>query len=165
MTKNLACGLLTMLIAAGYLYASTGLRESLLGDSVGSAGFPRLLGWGMALTGLVLVLQNLWTRYRGRVVQDVEGWIPSEAFRNGALRATWRGAGIVAIVVVYLLLFDPAGYLVAAALLIGATAVYLGAPVSWVTVATAVVGALALWLLFGVLLQIPLPLGPFEAFL
>ena len=48
---------------------------------------------------------------------------------------------------------------------IGATAVYLGAPMSWVTVATAVVGALALWLLFGVLLQIPLPVGPLEAFL
>jgi putative tricarboxylic transport membrane protein len=165
MTKSLACGLVTILVAAIYLYAASGLRTSLLADTVGSAGFPKVIGWGMALTGVVIVLQDLWARARGRTVVDAEGWIPSAAFRNGALRATLRAAGVVAIILVYLVLFEPAGYLVAATVLIGATAVYLGAAASWTTALVAVLGAVALWLLFGVLLQIPLPMGPLEAWL
>jgi putative tricarboxylic transport membrane protein len=165
MTKSLACGLVTILVAALYLYAASGLRPSLLEDAVGSAGFPRLLGWGMALTGAVLVLQDLWARVRGRTVTEAEGWIPSEAFRAGARRATLRAAGVVAIILLYLLLFEPAGYPVAVAVLIGATSIYLGAAPGRRTAFVALLGALALWLLFGVLLQIPLPMGPLEAWL
>jgi hypothetical protein len=159
MTKDLACGLVAMVFAAIYILAASGLRTSLLGDSVGSAGFPKIIGWGLAITGLLLVLQTLWGRFRGRSAAGPQGWIPSEAFALGAGRATLRAAGVVAIIIAYLMLLHPLGYILSIALMVGAVALYLGAPPTWRAAATAALGGVALWLLFVVLLDIPLPAG------
>ena len=159
MTKDMACGLAAMVVAAVYLFASSGLRTSLLGDSVGSAGFPKILGWTLAGVGLTLVLQSLWGRRRGRATTGPQGWIPSEAFAEGAGRAALRAAGVVAIIIGYLVLLEPLGYIMAVGLMVGAMALYLGTPPTWRVPVTAALGGVALWLLFVVLLDIPLPAG------
>jgi putative tricarboxylic transport membrane protein len=165
MTKDLACGLIAMVVAAVYLVATAGLQTSLLGDTVGTAGFPTLIGWGMALVGLILVVQSLWRRYRGETAEGPSGWIPSEAFAAGAARATARAAGVVAIIVAYLVLFHPLGYIPSVGIMVAATALFLGAPPTWRVAAVSAIGAVALWLLFGVLLQIPLPAGVLSGWL
>lgn len=159
MIKDLACGLIAMVIAAVYLSETAKLRSSLLGDVVGTAGFPKIIGWGMALAGLLLAAQSLWTLKRGKPAAGPSGWIPSEAFAAGAGRATARAAGVVAIIIVYLVLFYPLGYPLSLAVMLASMAVFLGAPASWRVVVVSVVGALVLWLLFGFLLKIPFPAG------
>jgi putative tricarboxylic transport membrane protein len=159
MTKDVACGLVAIVVAAVYLFAASGLRSSPLGDSVGSAGFPKIIGWGLAVAGLLLVLQTLWATLRGRAAAGAQGWIPSEAFAAGAGRATLRAAGVVAIVVAYLVLLQPLGYILSVGLMVGAVALYLGTPATWRVAAMAAIGGVALWLLFVVLLDIPLPAG------
>jgi putative tricarboxylic transport membrane protein len=154
MNKDLACGLVALAIATLYLVATAGLRTSALGDVVGSAGFPKIIGWGLAMVGALLILQSL----RGRRAAGA-AWIPSEAFATNPLWAAIRGAGIVAIIAMYLLLLEPLGYILSVALLVGATAVYLGAAPGWRSLAVAGLGAIALWLLFVMLLGIPLPSG------
>lgn len=165
MTRDLACGLLTMAIAAVYLVETAGLRTSLLGDTVGTAGFPKIIGWGMGAVGFLLVLQALRAQRRGKAASGPTGWMPSEAFQGGAGRAALRAAGVVAIVVGYLLLFHPLGYLLSVGLMLAAAAHFLGAPLTWRLPVVAALGAVALWLLFGVLLQIPLPTGVLSGWL
>jgi len=159
MTKDAVCGFIAIVVAAFYLFAASGLRSSPLGDSVGSAGFPNIIGWGLAAAGLMLVVQTLWGRSRGRSAAAPQGWIPSEAFAAGAGRATLRAAGVVAIVIAYLVLLEPLGYILSVGLMVGAVALYLGTPPTWRALATAAIGGVALWLLFVVLLDIPLPPG------
>ena len=164
MTRNLACGLITVFIAFVYLFATSGLRTSLLGDVVGTAGFPKIIGWSMAIFGLLLVMQSLWAWRRGEMAAGPSGWVPSEAFARGAGRAAARAAGVVAIVIAYLALFHPLGYVLSVALMLAATALFLGARATWRVAMVSAIGALVLWLLFGALLQIPLPAGILASF-
>jgi hypothetical protein len=70
-----------------------------------------------------------------------------------------RAAGLMGILVAYLLAVPVAGYVLSVAGLIAAVAVYAGGRFGVVLVATAAIGAVAFWLMFKLLLGVPMPTG------
>lgn len=147
-SRDTALGLFAMALAGAYLGAGAEIPESLLSDSVGANGVPRVIGYGLATVGLVLAARSLW-----RPASTDEDDNPA-----GALA---RAVGLLAILVGYLVIVERVGYPVSVALLIAASAAYAGAKPDARLAAAAIGGAALFWLMFGKLLGIPLPGGIF----
>jgi len=145
LSRDAGLGVLAVVVAGAYYAEATTIQQSLLADAVGADGVPRILAIGMALTGLVLA---------GRSVLR-----PAAADDDLPMLAHLRAAGLLAILIIYLLAVPVAGYPLSVAALIAAVAVYAGARVNAKLAVTAVTGAAAFWLMFGWLLGIQLPVG------
>jgi putative tricarboxylic transport membrane protein len=145
LSRDAGLGVLAVVVAGAYYAEATTIQQSLLADAVGADGVPRILAIGMALTGLVLA---------GRSVLR-----PAAADDDLPMLAHLRAAGLLAILIIYLLAVPVAGYPLSVVALIAAVAVYAGARVNAKLAVTAVTGAVAFWLMFGWLLGIQLPVG------
>ncbi len=91
MVRDLACGLIALVLAVLYLHETSQIQVSALGDTVGSAGFPLILGWMLAGAGAVLIVQTLVRARLAGAAPDAE---VTEARPGHAFR---RAAGLVAI--------------------------------------------------------------------
>lgn len=157
MTKNMACGLITLGLAVAYLFAAAALPTSALADAVGSAGFPMLIGWALAGVSVLLIARSalpLLSRQK-----DADTAETDQGIWATPLRTSLRAGGLVAIAAAFLLLLPVVGYIVSLFLMIGAVAVYYGAAPSWRTALVAAGGGVLFWLLFVIVLDIPLPPG------
>ncbi len=163
--RELIGGIAAIVIGAGYLVMAFGLRESALADAVGPAGFPKALAYAMIGLGAILCAQALLAARAGRqaaaapgVPEAADDDLDAEARRSG-LGGLGRAAGMLALGIGYLLVVRYLGYILSIALLIVAAALYQGAALSWRVFAIGIAGALAYWLIFVLLLGIPLPGG------
>ena len=158
MPRNLIGGILTVLIGAAYLAMTLNIRASALDDAVGPAGFPKALGYAVIGLGLILCIQSVaamaMRRPAPRVAED-----GAEAEGGEGLHGMLRAAGMLALGIAYLLIVRWLGYLPSVALLMIAAAVYLGTPFSLRVVAIGIAGAIVYWLVFVLVLGIPLPAG------
>lgn len=160
--RNLIGGVLTILIGVGYLAMTLNLRTSALADTVGPAGFPKVLAYALIGLGLVLCAQSLFAlRARSAAVPAMAADLPedAEAERGSGLSGVLRAAGLLVLGILYLLVIRWLGYVPSVALLMIASAVYLGTPFSARVVGIGVAGAVVYWLVFVLLLGIPLPGG------
>jgi len=147
---GVAAGLLVL--AGLYWLGADRIRVSRLEGVVGAQAVPKGLAVSLAILSVLLIAQDLW---RGRRAV-ASGGAPADAGEvNGHLRA----AGMLLIGGGYLVVVGAIGYLPAIALLVLATARYMGQPWSAQLVALAVGGALLYDLIFVRLLGIPLPPG------
>ena len=155
MGRDLVCGLIALALAGLYLNETTKIQVSALGDTVGSGGFPLILGSLLAGTALLLLLQAVLSKGRARAaeapVAEDGAERPGYAFR--------RAAGLTAIAAAFIVVLPFGGYVVAVALMLAAVMLYQGLPFSRWTVLVAGGGALVLFGLFGLLLGIPMPKG------
>ncbi len=166
MARDLIGGLAAILIGAGYLAMALQIRASALSDTVGPAGFPKLLAAIMIVLGAILCGRALVAR-RARAVPKSAGAslapasdeLGSESEFSG-LGGLARAAGMLGIGIAYLLIVRVVGYVPAVAALIVAAALYGGAVLSWRVFAIGIAGALLYWLVFVLFLGIPLPGGP-----
>ncbi len=157
--RDLIGGLAAIAIGGGYWAMALSIRSSALDDTVGPAGLPKVLGGAMVGLGLLLCLK---AAFAGRRTQSSGPVSDEAATAEGSgigLRGILRVGGLVAIAVGYLLVVRWLGYLPSIALLIAAVTLYGGAPPTWRVFAIAAGGAVLYWLLFVVLLGIPLPPG------
>jgi hypothetical protein len=145
-TRDTGLGIAALVLAGAYYAESTNIQQSLLADAVGADGVPRVIAIGMAASGLALVLRSVW---RPTVSAD-------EAQPPNALA---KAAGLLAILVVYLVGVPIIGYPLAVTALIAAVAFYAGAKANVVLAATAIGGAATFWFMFKWLLGIQLPVG------
>ena len=60
--SDLLLGVLALVVAAGYLYETSRIPESLPEDAVGAKGLPFAIGWATAGLGLVLCLRSMLVR-------------------------------------------------------------------------------------------------------
>lgn len=155
MDRDLVSGLIGFAIALVYLVAAADIPTSAIGDSVGAAGFPHMLGYTMAVVSALFVGYRLWMLRAGapRAVPDGVFASPTRAFASAA--------GTVAICALFIFMFEPLGYLPAVALLILGLCLYQGLRFDLRLVAIAVGGSFALWLLFAQLLAVRMPAGIF----
>jgi putative tricarboxylic transport membrane protein len=145
-SRDTGLGVLAVVVAGAYYAEATTIQQSLLADAVGADGVPRMLAFGMGMTGLVLA---------GRSVLR-----PATAAADDLpISAHLRAAGLLSILIIYLLAVPIAGYPLSVAALIAAVAVYAGARINATLAITAVAGAAAFWLMFKWLLGIQLPVG------
>jgi putative tricarboxylic transport membrane protein len=142
---DVALGLGSLAFAGVYFAIATQIPESLLADAVGAAGFPNVLAIALALCGALLILR---TMNRAAPPGAPVDWPPHV-----------RAAGLVSILVAYIVATPLVGYPVALALLIGAVAAYAGARGAVSLVVTAAAASLLFWAAFAKLLGVAMPLG------
>ena len=148
---SIALGLLTF--AGLYWLGADQIKVSRLEGIVGAQAVPKGLAVSLAILSALLLVQALWPRPRAAAA-GLEG----EGEAVGANRHL-RALGMLLIGVGYLLLVGIIGYVPAIALLVLATALYMGRTLSVQLVLLAVGGAVLYWLIFVRLLGIPLPSG------
>jgi putative tricarboxylic transport membrane protein len=147
---GIASGLLVL--AGLYWVGADRIRVSRLEGVVGAQAVPKGLAISLAILSVLLIAQDLWRGRRAAATAD-----GGEA--DVGSHAHLRAAGMLLIGAGYLAVVGTIGYLPAIALLVLATARYMGQPWSAALVAVAVGGALLYDLIFVRLLGIPLPPG------
>jgi hypothetical protein len=156
MDRDLVSGLIGFAIALVYLSAAADIPTSAIGDSVGAAGFPHMLGYTMAAVSALFVGFRLWMLRAG-----APRFAPPDGVFASPARAFASAAGTVAICALFIFMFEPLGYLPAIALLILGLCLYQGLRFDVRLLAIAVGGSVALWLLFAQLLSVRMPAGIF----
>jgi small-conductance mechanosensitive channel len=163
LNRDVVLALIVLVVGAVYLVEAAKIPTSALSDNVGAGGFPTVIGWALTIAAAGLVVRAL-TTPAGTAEHHAAEPESAAAADAGDVwaepgRATRRAAGLAAIAAGFLLLLPYAGYLVCVALMIFAIAVYMGRPPAPATAGVAAGGAVFLWGLFVLLLDIPLPSG------
>ncbi len=148
MTERSHDSLAALLIAAvciGYLRGAQGFDSPLVADPLGPSAFPTILGWsGLILAAAQLILA--WTR-----PGSPEG-------TSGTIREVVKPLVLFALLVVYALVLEPAGYLLATFAFVIVSFLMLGEPL-WRGGLVAVGFSAGFYYLFVRVLKINLPAG------
>lgn len=141
--RDIALGLAALVLAGAYWALAVDLPISLLSDAVGPGGVPVAVAMLMAVAGVVLILRSLVGAPREAPPSPAHG----------------RAAGLLALLVAYVLAVPFIGYPLALGLLVGAIALYAGARPGLGLAAFAVgIGAL-FWFGFVRVMGLPFPAG------
>ena len=144
-------------LAGAYWIGATHIhKSSLIGKGVGADALPRGLAVALAVLAAILVLQNLMQRWKGPLPEDAPATREQLAeARHKHLRA----AGMFLIGLGFLLVVGYVGYIPAIFAMICITAVYNGRPMSWRIAGIAALLTVVLYVLFDIVLHIPMPEG------
>jgi hypothetical protein len=155
---DLAVSVFVILLGIFVLVAARNIRPGLVPDPITPRGLPNLMGLFLIMGGLFLAVQQLlsWSKLPGHLVPE-EGQEDEAGYPVSAARAI----GIILLSVVWEWLLAPLGFLII-------TPLYLIA-CSWVMsvrswkkgVGFSVIYSVASWVIFGPLLGVRFPLGPF----
>jgi hypothetical protein len=140
MNKDVLSGLILLVLAGAYHWATRLIPDSSLADEVGAQGLPRILTLLLAGLAVLIIGRGLMT---GRT-EPLAAAADQEETRAGVPRAF----GLLAIAAGYVLVAPILGFGPALALLIVAVALYEGMRPSWRVAAVAAGGAIGFWLLF-----------------
>jgi len=155
---DLTLGVLAVTAAAGYLYETAQISESLLEDAVGARGVPLAIGGAMAGLGALLCLRGLLGARNDELSRGERPAAASEPV-SVARRPHLQAVALLAILVTYVALLPYAGYIASTALLIAGVAWFAGGKRSWQLPLIAIAGSVFLWVMFDPMLSIPLPAG------
>lgn len=141
--RDLALGVAALALAGAYAALARTIPVSLLADAVGPGGVPLAIAVLMASAGLVLILRSL--------LRPARDALPNPAHA--------RAAGLLALLIGYVLAVPFLGYPLALGLLAGAVALHAGArPALGLAGFAAATGAL-FWFGFVRVMGIPFPAG------
>ncbi len=152
MARDLICSATLLGIAAGYYSLASGIGRSALSDEVGPGGLPVLYATILASLAIILAVSTLLRASLSRISAPA-----ANPDREPLGPLLGRAAGAFGIGVGYLLIVPFAGYFLTLILAITATALYFGERVSVRLALVALAGASLFWLLFVMLLGIPMP--------
>lgn len=142
-------------IAVG-IFVLVDARTIVVPGSAGSMGpraFPYLVGWMMLVSGVLILLGLL----RGKFGEQDDG---EDVDPNAS--TDWRTVVLLAVIfVAHVFTINVAGWPVAATLLFGGSAIVLGARPWWRAIVLGAVLGLVIQILFGGMLGLSLPPGPF----
>jgi putative tricarboxylic transport membrane protein len=141
-------GVLTLLLAAVYLYATAQIPTLEIGDPLGPKAFPILLGIALILAAILLFFETL-------KPDDTPGAnVPRESLRH-----LWLIGGVTIWTALYFGVFDRVGYLVSTTVyLLVLTAVFNRG--KWLAnVLTSILFAVGSYVLFVKILGVTLPVG------
>ncbi|WP_366655664.1 tripartite tricarboxylate transporter TctB family protein [Fodinicurvata sp. EGI_FJ10296] len=165
MNRNFFLGVMTLALSIAFLIAAQDLPSSRLDGPVGTAGFPRLIGWTLFGASILLMAQSALSFMSRRssptraidATAQIEGEAPDIWATPG--RTAARAAGFLAIAVAFLLLLPHLGYLISVFLLMTVAIRYQGMRLSGRVFLVAGLGACAFWVLFVWAMDVPLPSG------
>ena len=143
-------GILAIIAGLAVMSGTFGFRE-IPGQQFGSAFFPRILAVAMILTGLV----QIWAGRRGALLA-----LSDVLHGRGAIQSLC----VVLAVIGWVVIAPIFGFIATTAVMIAALSVVAGAQ----AIRAAAVGiamSCLLFVIFGVVLRVPLPRGPIEGFL
>jgi putative tricarboxylic transport membrane protein len=142
-------GLIFIALAAAF-FGYTFTFPALPGQRYGPALFPRVIATGIALCGLVLVVQG-WRSGAPWVALD-------ESLRRRRAMASFLIT--LGAIVFYLLAAPRLGFLPVAAVIVGGLAWWMGAK-AWVAIVGGVVASAVMHWFFASIMRVPLPRGWF----
>lgn len=147
MTGDIVSGIISFLLGVG-IYLTARKFPTLGGGYPGPGLFPQIHGVMLAGAGVILAIQG-WRKGPGRALAG-----------KPLRRREWVNALVVVAAVVWYLLAAPRlGFSITMGVLLVATMLTLGVPARR-AVPIAVLTVLSMFLLFGRILRVPLPAGP-----
>jgi putative tricarboxylic transport membrane protein len=130
----------TLVLAGVYFWATEKLPSLEIGDPLGPKAFPRLLGIGLLVTAAVLLFEMI----RGRKV--VASDVPKGEIGD---RSTYMVVAAVSVwTLVFFLLFEPLGYVIAASIYLVVLTCYFNKGKWTANILTSVLFSLGSYLLF-----------------
>jgi putative tricarboxylic transport membrane protein len=121
------------------------------GQKYGPALFPRILGVGIIVCGVILIMNGLQARRAGAPWVEVAPWV-HDPWRLTSFFLT------LAMLLLYILASETVGFIPIAVIFLGALFLWLGVrPIP--AVATTIIATLAIHWFFGSMLRVPLPRG------
>lgn len=149
-----------LLLGFGIVYyvGSSRIPTNAFEDPVGASGYPMLIAAVVILLSAANLVQStsrLITARRSGTAKAA----PDAAAKAMALRDFGPAATLLVTIIIFLAIFETAGYLLAITLFLLAVIFQRGTSFGWIPVVTAVVGALVFHLFFGELLGVSLPVG------
>jgi putative tricarboxylic transport membrane protein len=152
----IGAGICLALAGAYWIGANQIPESSLIGKGVGADALPRGLAIALAVLSVILILQNVLQRWKGPLPEDAPATREQLAeARHKHLRA----AGMFLIGLGFLLVVGFVGYIPAIFAMICITVVYNGRPMSWRIAGFAALLTVVLYILFDIVLHIPMPEG------
>jgi len=151
MNKDVLSGVILLVGAGAYYWATLQIPDSSLSDEVGAQGLPRILAFLLAALAVLILVRGLTTARRRPLAVD------AGADDEEATATPRRALGLLAIAAGYVVVAPVVGFAPALALLIAAVAIYEGMRPSWRMAAVAVTGAIGFWLVFVQLLGVEQP--------
>jgi hypothetical protein len=155
---NLVIAVLLVAFAVVFWFAADAIPKSRLGGTVGADGLPKLLAVTLGALSLGLIAQTLFLS-RARIVTETGGEPAGEREESTGWRQHLRAFGMIAIGIGYLAVVPYVGYLVGVALLLLMVALYNGKRPSPGLFLFTGAGAVFFYMLFVLLLDVPLPAG------
>jgi putative tricarboxylic transport membrane protein len=153
MTRDTGVAVGLIGLAGLYWIGADQIRVSRLEGIVGAQAVPKGLAVSLAILSGLLLAQDLWRARRAA------GAVGIEAGEISSSHAHLRAGGMLLVGIGYLALVGTIGYVPAVALLVVATALYLGQSLSGKLAVVALGLALLYYAIFVRLLGIPLPAG------
>jgi putative tricarboxylic transport membrane protein len=150
---DLYLAIAVIVVAAIYLHADYGLRAANLGDPLGPKAFPALVGGGLVLSALLLLLET-WKKRRALPESRAEPRRPVDKHVVLSLVAMVVWAGV------YYYFFEILGYLIATPLFLFGLLSFFNKGRYLTNVLVALGFTAVVYLLFSILLGVPLPPGP-----
>jgi len=157
MNKDGLSGLVLLVLAATYYWATGLIPDSTLEDEVGATGLPRALTFTLAGFGVILLVRGVLAARRA--APKAANAADDDEEQDATLP---RAIGFLLFGLAYVLILPYAGYLISVGLLIAAVALYEGAPRRWTVPVAAVGGAVLYWAIFVKLPGVNQPAGLLE---
>lgn len=157
MTDQLAdriTGAAGLFLASVYVGYARSIEDSMLSDSVGASGVPVAVGTILLIASLLLFLKS-WLPASSPAAPEKPATGASQEPSHPHLKA----AGLLAILIAYLVLLPVLGYSIAVGLLVAAAAWFSGARHWRPLLVCMVLSGPILWLMFDWALQIRMPVS------
>ena len=155
---DLAVSIFIVFLGVFVLITARNIRPGLVPDPITPRGLPNLMGVFLIVGGLFLAVQQLlsWSKLPGHLVPE-EGQEDEPGYPISAARAI----GIILLSAVWEWLLDPLGFLIITPLYLIACSWVMSVR-SWMKViGFSVIYTVTAWVMFGPLLGVRFPLGPF----
>ena len=120
-------------------------------DNPGAGLFPRIIGFILVLSSLLLLLRSL----RNRTGKDKMGTLWQELSAGKILSAV----SVVGSVVLYLIVLNTVGFLLASPFLVFSLARIMGGSNWWANLILGVVSSGVIYWLFWIIMRVPIPTG------
>lgn len=154
MTKDISGGLIILAMTVFYYVQSLNIRRSTMADEVGAHGVPQALAVMLGVLSIMLVAKGLFAR-----LKMVDRPRMTAADQAALKFSVLRMLGMLGIGMAYLAVVSTLGYALSIGLLLAAVMIYQGMTLSWRVALVALGGMAVLWIIFVLLLDIPLPPG------
>ncbi len=148
-TRDILCSIIVIAFGAAMIYYVKGVRRVIRTD-VGSAFVPTLIGWCIIVTGASKLLYSIFTGLKSenkKIVFDQD---------------FFGGIGTIILMVLYMLAFQPVGFIVASAVYLFFQMLLLSDKTNRKIILFAIVSVLlpvAVDALFVFVIKMPLPVG------
>ncbi|MBQ7544724.1 MAG: tripartite tricarboxylate transporter TctB family protein [Synergistaceae bacterium] len=150
-TRDILCSIIVLAFGAAMIYFVKDVRRVIRSD-VGSAFVPTLIGWCIVATGAAKLIYSVFTGLK----EENKKIVFDQDF--------FGGVGTIVLMVLYMLAFEPVGFVVASAVYLFLQMLLLSDKTNRRVILFAVVAAvlpLAVDALFVYVIKMPLPVGVF----